>query len=90
MTIRHRRLSANAHRARRATPSNPLFRWVQYPLWRGVALGLAAILLAMFTHLTQTPEGILLMAGLGRLAVLILVPARFIVTLHLMKREQKG
>ena len=60
------------------------------PVMAGVALGLAAILLAMFTHLTQTPEGILLMAGLGRLAVLILVPARFIVTLHLMKREQKG
>lgn len=69
--------------------TSPIFRWAQYLQWLGVALGLAAILLAMFTHLTQTPRGITLIAVLGMLAVLILVPARFIVTLHLMKREQK-
>lgn len=69
---------------------SPLFRWAQYSQWLGLLFGVTAIVLAVFTHLTQTPRGVTLIAVLGMLGILVLVPARFIVTLHLMKREQKG
>ena len=75
----------NLERVRRS----PLFRWAQYSQWLGLIFGLTAIGLAVFTPLTQTAQGIGLIAVLGMLGVLILVPARFILTLHLMQREQK-
>lgn len=70
--------------------SSAIFRWAQLAQWLGLVAGLAAVLLALLTDLTQTPRGITLIAVLGMLGVLILVPARFILTLHLMKREQKS
>ncbi|MBD9484688.1 hypothetical protein IB229_17035 [Pseudomonas sp. PDM14] len=66
-----------------------IFRWAQLAQWFGLAALLVAVLLGFFSELTQTPRGITLIALLGMLGLLALVPARFILTLHLMKREQK-
>lgn len=69
--------------------ASAIFRWAQLAQWFGLIALLAAVLLALFSDLTQTPRGITLIALLGTFGLLALVPARFILTLHLMKHEQK-
>ncbi|MEK1905116.1 MAG: hypothetical protein AAAB13_05015, partial [Pseudomonas sp.] len=64
--------------------TSALFRWAQLAQWLGLAALLAAVLLAVFTELTRYPRGITLIAVLGMAGLLALVPARFIITLHLM------
>ncbi|GEM_PF-4360896 len=71
-----------------AMMTNPWFRWARRIQWFGLAALLGAVLLGAFTDLRQTPSGIMLIAVIGMLGVLSLIPARFILTAYLMRREQ--
>lgn len=63
---------------------SPLFRWALALQWLGVCLFLLALGLALFTPLLQVIRGVILIAVLGMLGLLSLVPARFILTIQLM------
>ncbi|MCY1379784.1 hypothetical protein D9M69_675340 [compost metagenome] len=51
---------------------------------------LLAVGLAMFTEVTDAPRGVTLVAVLGMLGLLSLVPARFILTVYLMSPARKA
>lgn len=61
-----------------------LFRWATVLQWVGIALFLLALGLVLFTDLHQDLRGVVLIAVLGMLGLLSLVPARFILTVQLM------
>lgn len=61
-----------------------LYRWAIALQWLGIILFLLALGLALFTDLMQVIQGIILIAVLGMLGLLSLVPARFILTVQLM------
>jgi hypothetical protein len=61
-----------------------LFRWAQALQWLGLALFLLAVGLALFTDIRHEIRGIILIAVLGMLGLLSLVPVRFILTVQLM------
>ncbi|NUU38221.1 hypothetical protein [Pseudomonas sp. C2B4] len=61
-----------------------LFRWALILQWLGLALFLLAVGLALFTNLLHEIRGVILIAVLGMLGLLSLVPARFILTVQLM------
>jgi hypothetical protein len=63
---------------------SPIFRWALALQWVGAALFLLALGLASFTDLLQAVQGVILIAVLGMLGLLSLVPARFILTVQLM------
>lgn len=63
---------------------SPLYRWALAVQWIGIILFLLASGLALFTDLMQVIRGIILIAVLGMLGLLSLVPARFILTVQLM------
>lgn len=68
---------------------NPWFRWARRAQWFGLAMLLLLVVgLGAFTDLRQTPPGIALIAVTGMLGVMSLIPARFILTVYLMRREQ--
>lgn len=65
-----------------------LYRWAVALQWLGIILFLLALGLALFTDLMQIIQGIILIAVLGMLGLLSLVPARFIITVQLMTPSQ--
>ncbi|MNR21971.1 hypothetical protein [Pseudomonas sp. Irchel s3a18] len=66
-----------------------LFRWAQAIQWFGIAMFLLAIGLALFTDIRSEVRGITLIAVLGMLGLLSLVPARFILTVYLMSPSRR-
>ena len=67
---------------------SPIFRWARALQWFGVVMFLLAVGLAMFTDLHYQVGGITLIAVLGMLGLLSLVPARFILTVYLMSPKK--
>jgi len=61
-----------------------LFRWALALQWFGVVMFLLALALALFTDFLQDIQGVITIAVLGMLALLSIVPARFILTVQLM------
>lgn len=66
-----------------------IFRWALAMQWFGLITFLLAVGLALFTDLPQSINGITLIAILGMLGLLSLVPARFILTVYLMTPSKK-
>lgn len=66
-----------------------IFRWAQAVQWFGLITFLLAVGLALLTDLPQSINGITLIAILGMLGLLSLVPARFILTVYLMTPSKK-
>jgi hypothetical protein len=66
-----------------------IFRWALALQWFGLAVFVLAVGLALFTDLHRTVGGITTIAVLGMLALLSLVPARFILTVQLMNPKPK-
>lgn len=73
---------------------SPIFRWALALQWVGASLFLLALGLALLTDVLQQIQGVILVAVLGMLGLLSLVPARFILTVQLMtpasRREDTG
>ncbi|WP_027922596.1 DUF6458 family protein [Pseudomonas sp. URMO17WK12:I12] len=67
-----------------------IFRWAQAVQWFGLITFLLAVGLALLTDLPQSINGITLIAILGMLGLLSLVPARFILTVYLMTPSKKN
>ncbi|WP_162556215.1 hypothetical protein [Pseudomonas sp. 31-12] len=67
---------------------SPLFRWALALQWLGIFLFLLALGLALFSDLLQVIGGVTLIAVLGMLGLLSLVPARFILTVQLMSPKR--
>lgn len=67
---------------------SPIIRWARWGQWFGLAMLVLAVALALFTELTDTPRGVTLIAFCGMLGLLSLIPARFILTLYLMRSER--
>ncbi|WP_263143483.1 hypothetical protein [Pseudomonas sp. RIT-PI-AD] len=66
------------------------FQWARWGQWFGLAALLSAMLLGGFTDIRQTPAGIAFVAIIGMLGLMSLIPARFILTVYLMRREQRS
>lgn len=79
-----------SNRHLREVRQSPIFRWAQGLQWFGVVMFLLAVGLAMFSEVTSTPGGVTLVAVLGMLGLLSLVPARFILTVYLMSPAKKA
>lgn len=67
-----------------------IFRWAVALQWFGLGVFVLALGLAFFTDLRSTVGGITTIAVLGMLALLSLVPARFILTVQLMAPRKKA